>query len=170
MSAPIKCSETKFNVGLGFKPVSLFIDFFEDEKVSEIDLYDTIRETEGVTDVIFRENVEVNTDALFWVSPRLISEGYFVSVFSNDLPQFAYNRLISVIPHPNEIRKNLKTLTALTKNDILVANVDTVDFLIFTRKLILNQNIQAKVMFNINKLHEEDLLSKGVYDIFPTYL
>jgi len=77
MSAPLKNVAVRYNNGIGNYPVSMIIDFYEDEEVNVKDLYNTIKANEYIKDIIFRENTAVNEETLSWVTPKLISEGYF---------------------------------------------------------------------------------------------
>ena len=69
MSAPIKDIVVEFNNGLGMYPVSLNIDFYNDEPVSINDIYNNIKNYTDISDIIFRNNTEVNTEPISWVIP-----------------------------------------------------------------------------------------------------
>lgn len=169
MSAPLKNIEVDFNSGLGFFPVSIIIDFYEDESVSRDDLYNTINSIDGPKDIIFRENTTTNIETLSWVIPRLIAEGYFVSIYSDSLPHINYNRLITTITHPNQIKKNVKFLQALTDRDIIILNVDSVDHIMFSKKLLIQSQINSRVMFNSFTVLESYVIDAKIYDIIPIY-
>jgi len=168
VSAPLKNIEICFNKGLGRLPVSIIVDFYEDESVNIDDLYDTIKSMGDIRDIIFRESTSANEKVLSWVTPKLISGGYFVSVFSNTLfQQLNYNRLITTIYHPNEIRKNINFLQKLIKMDIIILDVDSIDHLILCRKLLLKSQIEAMVMFNSTKVLCSQAIDAKIYDIAP---
>jgi len=167
MSAPLKNVAVRYNNGIGNYPVSMIIDFYEDEEVNVKDLYNTIKANEYIKDIIFRENTAVNEETLSWVTPKLISEGYFVSIYSDTLPYTSYNRLITTITHPNLIRKNIKFLQALTDRDLIILDVDSLDYIIFCRKLLLKSQIKTKVMFNSYKVDSNKVIDAYIYDILP---
>ena len=167
MSAPLKNIEICFNKGLGRLPVSIIVDFYDDESVNIDDLYHTIKLMDDIRDIIFRENTPTNKNVLSWVTPKLISEGYFVSIFSDTFIPISYNRLITTIYHPNEIRKNINFLQKLIKMDIIILDVDSIDHLILCRKLLLKSQIEAMVMFNSTKVLCSQTIDAKIYDIAP---
>ena len=171
MNAPLKNIEICFNKGLGRLPVSIIVDFYEDESVDIDDLYDTIKSMGDIRDIIFRENTSVNEKVLSWVTPKLIAEGYFVSVFSNTLfQQLNYNRLITTIYHPNETKKCFNFLQRLIKMDVIILDVGSIDHLIFCRKLLLKSQMEAMVMFNSAKVLCDQVIDAKIYDITPIEL
>jgi len=167
LNAPIKDAKVEFNNGLGFFPVSLFIDFYPDNSVNLNDLYNTITSFNNVQDIIFRENVSNNLETLSWVTPKLISEGYYISLFSNNFVDVNYNRLITTITHPNQFRKNIKFISVLTQNDIIILDFDDPNFVILTKKLLLKYEIKSKILFNSVKISVSEILNLKIYDMYP---
>jgi len=167
LNAPIKDAKVEFNNGLGFFPVSLFIDFYPTDPVELNDLYNTITSFNNVQDIIFRENIDNNLETLSWVTPKLISEGYYISLFSNNFVDVNYNRLITTITHPNQFRKNLKLMSALTQNDIIILDFYDANYISLTKKILLKHEIKSKILFNSVKIPASELLYLKIYDMYP---
>ena len=163
--------EPTFNGGLGVLPVSIKLTYTPTKipLYSLPLLYDKIKET-NCLDLIIDGPItdEVSLEGLSWLTPKLISEGYFISYHTNIeeiLPSVIFTRYI--FDANLHILRRRKDIGGLKENVIIILTDKTIPEFKMSRMLLLKNNIKAKVMFDERGIDRKLILEEGLYDIHP---
>ena len=161
-----------FNYGLGVFPASIFIELKEEAPTRNIvNVYDEIVGC-GLPDIIFYgDKSRITSNEAQWLFARLMAGLCHVSVvvdLEKSLPKLVVNRLIlrGDISYKNA-RIIVPVLKALSENDLIILNLESIRELLFVRSVLLKCETKARSMFNSDLLDTKVVLDAGIYDILP---
>ena len=160
-----------FNGGIGILPISLKL-VYTPTKVPLYSLpllYDEIKETHCL-DLIIQGPItdESSAEGLSWLTPKLISEGYFISYLTHmneGLPSIIFTQY--VLNTDIHILRRKKDLNWIKGNTIIILKDKAITELRMSRKLLLDANVKSKIMFDETLISKNLILEEGVYDLIP---
>lgn len=164
----------EFSYGLGIYPISLFVKLggITKGKYSLKDFYEMV-EKYKVSDIIFYGNIERNIDTLSWVTSKLISERYHISLvvkYGDQVPIISTNRIITSVTSLRRVKKSQtwhNMSSDFTQNDIIILDTHLLEEIYRLRKFIIDNQIKAKIMFNKSRIAPKEILKAEIYDIEP---
>jgi hypothetical protein len=159
----------RYNNRLGFLAYSNIIDCSQYSDHTEdmyIDLYRNIID-EGCKDIILYNHSRL-IDTLSWVIPRLISEGYYISLISSldDCDKFIATRLI--LPIKFEHRIVFGALDSLSPQDIVI--IEDMNIELIMRTLAIIKDCKAKKYYIESEELNKEIINNKLFDLEPTSL
>uniref|UniRef100_A0A6H1ZAJ1 Uncharacterized protein n=1 Tax=viral metagenome TaxID=1070528 RepID=A0A6H1ZAJ1_9ZZZZ len=148
-----------YNYGIGILPVSLFCN---DKDLDIQILYDEIL-AQNCRDIVFYEFLDFTK--LSWVIPRLMIEGYYVTIVCEDsvpillVPTRFFTIITKVTPDIDRV------IISLRENDILLARVKSIGELVRIRNIMIREDKKYKLMFDPSSLDKKEILNYKIYDI-----
>lgn len=163
--------EINENFGIGFVPISIIAEIEKDDEVSCEDVYNQLT-IYKCQDIILTGDISTNYSELQWLLPKLTSDMYYVSIYrapihDGILDLRGARRLIFEITNRISDRKQLNLLKVLVPEDIIILNMQSVDWLLATRQLLVKNEIKAELFFRSDKVGVSEVIKKDVFDIRP---
>lgn len=162
-----------FNHGLGVLPVSLFIKI--DEKPLIFDMWDKIKEY-NCADIIFYGDIWKYVKELNFLTSTLHTNMHHTTILVLDLNnemqlEIMAGRLVVFFKSNRQnatyFKHRIQLLKNLTEKDVIILNPTSVKDFLFTRQILINKEIKAKIMLDTNaEIGYLDLLDNKVYDIY----
>ena len=173
MKLTIKTQRLDWNESIAFAPVSLFVELgiwsgSVDTTSETIEhMYYSI--TQQTDDVVFYGNIKDNSEALSWLTPKLLSNRVFVTIAIpiNEHPIEApiASRIIYRLNKDNY--KEMK-YTAFRETDIILIEADSIKILQSLRSVAYSSETQSGLVgFNANLISQEEVLKADIKDLNP---
>jgi len=168
----VKTFQRVWNNGLGFLPVSTFIEIDKSGTETPIQkIYDDILQLPfNNPDIMFKIMLKEDFGGLSWLIPKLIMDGYVVTVISNiDNFQDMYSSRFVVCTCWDICKSKLQNkLAYLSDTDSIVFQEESIGKLKYSLNAMRNNGIKAKLLFDTEVLSKEEVLSEGIIDCMPT--
>jgi len=159
----------KFNSGLGILPTSIIVKINPHKPPVSLELFYDMIKVEGCIDLIIVGPInEESKQGLSWLTPKLISEGYFISYFTDineRLPNIIFTQYIFDAQYDSLRRRN--DLKGLGNKAIIILREDNLSRLMAARQTLLKTEVNSKIMFDKGLLDEQILIDHKVYDLYP---
>lgn len=167
-------SNIDFNHGIGLYPISIFVKLSaSNEDAFPIDeAYRKITEY-GCNDIIFYGDIggAYESGSLNWVTSYMVSNGYHVSVVSNQSIPIITSRVINIVSDPKFLKVIIekKYITAISPRDILILVPQEMRSLMLMRRVLLNHSdrVKSKVMVCNDGFEVEDFMKNKIFDMEP---
>ena len=160
---------TMFNGGLGILPTSIVAKIDPHKPPLSLNLFYEQVKAIGCIDLIIIGPInEESKEGLSWLTPKLISEGYFISYFTDmaeTLPDVIFTQYI-FNAHYDALRRR-KDLKGLGDKAIIILRDDSIDKLKASRYVLLQAGVRSKIMFDEKLISKEMLIMDGIYDLYP---
>jgi len=129
-------------------------------------IYIAIREYKNKNVLLYIKNDFNNWDELNWLIPRLISEFYYVNVWTENLDDISNIHCNSLILSMNftAFRYKNKILHDLTENDIVIFDVSIKEFKVI-REMYEKKEFKFVPMLKNNNITYQQLAEAKIYSI-----
>ena len=170
MDIHVKSNNIRKSYGLGMRPISFIVELGEVGGANDIFSVEQTIQGSGCSDVIFHGEINSNVGALSWLIPKLMSSLVIVTIVSSEgIPKTIANRLVIVVNIPT-MKRQLKELKNLRRQDAVFLDVDKVEELDYCRKILLRNEVEAELMFDEVKIETTEVIKEGIFDLVPSRL
>ena len=151
----IKDMKIDWSYGLGFNPVSLYIDLGTVIRLETIHSISEEIKKHSIFDLIFYGDI---IDTHKYLFDHLIMNNYFVSILTTLDVLFDNGR--NIVQGGPILFKN-KNIELLQEKDLIVITKD----LILCRKLYIRSQIPAQLVFSADSISTKHILDSGIHDV-----